>query len=156
MRFKPVPAPPATIDGLFEARRAVPLVPGTEGDCCTRLERRLECPPDEARRWLTFLRALGLVERTSRGFVRTRETPSDLPGRFVERVFGAREALDALREAGPLSEAEVFEGVRADVTPWERGKETGWEETWRERTGRVLEWAVLFDLAERTEAGYDA
>lgn len=158
MRFKPVPAPPATLDGLAEARRAVPLVPGTETDCCARLQSRLDLGArDEARRWLTFLRALGLAEETERGFVRTdREVERDaLAAAFRERVFGAREVLAAI-EGGAATPEEVFEAVADAVPRWERAKGTDWREDWGERVERLLGWAVLFGLAERDGRRYVA
>jgi len=63
MKFKFVPEAPADLGFVADAQRAVPLVPGREDDCCARLTRRLDLPSrDVARTWLTFLRALRLVE----------------------------------------------------------------------------------------------
>lgn len=158
MRLKPVPPAPGDLDELRTARRAVPLVPGSENDCCARLQERIDLPSrDVARTWLTFLRALGLAEEKTGGFARTR---SDLEravvaGRFRERVFGAREVLAVLESAGGLLTAEAtFERVEHVVPRWERHRDPEWRDTWQERIERLLEWAVLFGLAERVDGGY--
>lgn len=158
MRLKPVPPAPEDRERLRRARRGVPLVPGSEADCCARLRGRLDLPTrDVARTWLTFLRALGLAEETSQGFARTREDLAEvaLGEAFREGVFGAREALDALAAADePLPPEAVFEDVEAVVPEWERHKDPAWRDTWHERVTRLLRWAALFGLAERTEGGY--
>lgn len=183
-RFKPVPPAPDDLGAVAAARDAVPLVPGSEADCCGRIRAALDLPArDEARTWLTFLRALGLVRETSRGFARTRasrdgngedggsegsavDRSSDgadvdratLAASFRERVFGAREVLAALDDAdGPLSAGAVFERVDGMVPEWERRRDpAGWEDRWRERVARLLSWAALLGLAERTDGGYRA
>lgn len=152
VRFKPVPDPPADRSGLAAASRAVPLVPGSEDDCCARLGRRLDLPRDEARTWLTFLRALGLAERTGRGFVRTGRDPEGeaVVAAFRDRVFGAREVLAALEAADEsLTAGATFERVADAVPAWERGKAHDWRATWGERVAALLDWAVLFGLADR-------
>lgn len=156
MRFKRVPAPPADRGTLDRARRAVPLVPDPEADCCARLRARLALPDrDAGRAWLTFLRALGLVRRVEAGYRRVRPAPddADLRAAFRDRVYGAREALDALG-TDPVDAAAVFARLRETVPAWERDRDPEWEATWRERTRRLLDWAVLLDLAERTGDGY--
>lgn len=178
-RFKPVPPAPDDLAAVAAAREAVPLVPGTEADCCGRIQSALGLPArDDARTWLTFLRALGLVRETDAGFVRVREgdagdgdagpasdgdvgAASDgdaLAAAFRERVFGAREVLAALDDAdGPLSADEAFEHVRGMVPEWERRRDpAGWEDRWRERVRRLLAWAALLGLAERADGGYRA
>jgi hypothetical protein len=158
MRLKPVPEPPAALSTVEDARRAVPLVPGTEDDCCARLLDRLALRSrDEARTWLTFLRALGLVEERDRGFVRTRDDADReaLATAFREGVFGARELLDALADADdPLDVAAAFERFEPTVPRWERHKSGAWRTTWRERVARLLEWSVLLGLAERVDGTY--
>jgi hypothetical protein len=144
---------------LADAQRAVPLVPGSETDCCERLRSRLGLPDRAAARtWLTFLRALGLVRETERGFVRTdREpTPEAVRDAFRERVFGADDLLSLLEADGPLPADEAFERFADRVSTWEREKHPDWRAVWRERVDRILAWAVLLGWAERTEEGYDA
>lgn len=173
MRLKPVPAPPVdATDGpgtdllafLETARLAVPLVPGSEDDCCARLMARVDevASRDQARTWLTFLRALGLARETaSGGFVRT-DAPVNrgaLADAFRERVFGARELLSILAAAAdePVSAAEAFEAFEPTVPNWERHKDPGrWREVWRERVERLLDWAVLLGVAARRDGGYVA
>ena len=158
MRFKPVPAPPDSLDAVAAAQRAVPLVPDSEDDCCARLRRRRDLPDREtARTWLAFLRALELVEETESGYRRVRvdPTPERVRRAFRERVFGAREALDVLRSAdGPLSSDEVFDRLRDRVPTWERHRDPAWERRWRDRTGSILDWFVLLDLAARDDGEY--
>ncbi|MFB6304053.1 MAG: hypothetical protein ABEH47_02715 [Haloferacaceae archaeon] len=158
MRFKRVPDPPADRAALDDARRAVPLVPDPEADCCARLRDRLDLPDrDAGREWLTFLRALGLVERVDGGYRRVRDPPDDdgLRAAFRERVYGAREALDAAAD-GPVDADAAFDRVRDAVPAWERDRDPDWEATWRERTRRLLDWAVLLGLAERAGERYVA
>jgi hypothetical protein len=158
MRLKPVPPVPEDLDRLWTARKAVPLVPGSEDDCCARLQRRMDLPGrDQARTWLTFLRALGLAEETAQGFARTREDVDTeaLADRFREGVFAAREVLDALDAADePLDVDAVFERVESVVPNWERHKDPAWEDTWRERVARILAWAVLLGLVEEADGEY--
>lgn len=158
MQFKIVPEPPGSLEFLDRARRAVPLVPGSEEDCCARLMDRtgLEAR-DEAREWLTFLRALGLVEVGERGFSRTdRDTDrSSLAAAFRQRIFLAEAVLDALRDAGePLDAPAAFESVSDRIPGWERNRHTDWEDVWTERVRRILEWSVLLGLAERADGRY--
>ncbi|NHN47250.1 hypothetical protein G9464_06515 [Halostella sp. JP-L12] len=159
MRFKEVPPAPDSLDFVADAQRAVPLVPGSEDDCCARLQRRTDVPDREAARtWLTFLRALGLAEETDAGYARTdRDIDREgLAAAFREGVFGAAEVASLLSDH-PLTAAEAFEQFRPDVPQWERHRnpET-WEDEWEGRVARLLEWAVLLGLAERTDAGYVA
>jgi hypothetical protein len=157
-RLKPVPEPPPDLDGLWTARDAVPLVPKSEADCCARVMDRCGLAArDDARTWLTFLRALGLVTAADRGFHRTRDDPdrAALADRFREGVYAAREVLAAVEEAARTAE-ETFAAVESVVPNWERHKDPAWERTWRERTRRLLEWAVLVGLAERDGDRYRA
>jgi len=165
MRLKPLPEPPAdAADGVFDAvaaaQSAVPLVPGTENDCCARLMRREGYQSrDVAREWLTFLRALELAEETDSGFRRTdREpTPEHVRESFRERVFGARETVAVLREAAdPLTAETAFERLRETVPGWERHRRNSWVDHWAARTERLLDWLVLLDLAARADGGYTA
>jgi hypothetical protein len=156
-RFKLVPRAPDSLDEVAAAQRAVPLVPGTEEDCCARLMRRLDFPSrDVARTWLTFLRALELAAERESGFVRLAQEPSPehLRDAFLDGVYGARELQETLGTE-PLDADTVFERFEERVPAWEHHKDpAGWRETWRERVGHLLEWLVLLDLAERREAGY--
>lgn len=176
MRVKVVPHAPESLDRLREIHRAIPLVPDDEESCCARLVRDAEVPAqDEAREWLTFCRALGLAARGStarntevslplglaeegpRGFRRVRGAfdPDALAAAFRERVYAADEALAVLDEAdGPVPVGAVFDRLRERVPAWERKRSTDWSETWTERIERVLDWAVLFGLAEREGEGY--
>ncbi|NHN59786.1 MULTISPECIES: hypothetical protein [Halorussus] len=161
MKFKLVPEPPADLDFVATAQRAVPLVPGSEDDCCARLLDRTDLPSrDAARTWLTFLRALGLAEERTSGFTRTREDPEApfLREQFREDVFGADAVLAILSEAGePLSADEVFERFRDEVPTWEHHKNpNSWAEIWRERVEYLLDWAVLLGLAEEADGTYEA
>lgn len=157
MRFKRLPDPPADRGTVDRARRAVPLVPDPEADCCVRLRDRLDLPDrDAALAWLSLLRALELVERTDGGYRRVRPAPDDAARReaFRERVYGAREALDAVDAEGPLTADKAFERLRGDVPAWERARDPDWTATWRARTRRLLGWAALLGLVERTGDGY--
>lgn len=153
MRYKVVP-PATSTEFLREAHEALPLVPGTVEDCCTRIRDRTEGvhSRDEARELLTFLQAVGLAAEVDEGFYRPREPPGDdeLASAFEEHVYGAREVLGALEESG---EAETVEWVFAEaiepiVPRWERDREGDWRATWRERTERLLAWAAFFGLVE--------
>jgi hypothetical protein len=154
-RFKPVPEPPASLDALAEARRAVPLVPDAEADCCARLQRRLDLNDrQQAETWLMFLRALGLVERKRDGFARTRgDLDRDaLAAAFRDRVVGAAAVLDAVESAEePITVSEAFAAVRETVPEWERRRHDDWAAVWRDRTARTLAWAALFGSVERRE-----
>ncbi|WP_115864857.1 hypothetical protein [Halorussus litoreus] len=159
MQFKLVPEPPADLDFVADAQRAVPLVPGSEDDCCARLLDRTDLTSrDDARTWLTFLRALGLAEEQSSGFTRTRRDPDPefLRERFRDHVFGVPAVLEILNAAeGPLSSGEVFDEFKSEVPTWEHHKNpNSWEEIWSERVGYLLDWAVLLGLVEEVDGEY--
>jgi len=145
-------------DLLRAVTQAVPLVPGSVEDCCTRIRDRTALDSrEEAREWLTFCRALGLVRETDRGYYRVRDPPDGeaLAAAFEENVFGARELLDALDAADePLSAEAAFAAVRDAVPRWERGRDPDWESEWRGRVRRLLEWGVAFGHLERTGGGH--
>ncbi|XVH32312.1 hypothetical protein ACNS7O_03770 [Haloferacaceae archaeon DSL9] len=154
MRFKPVPEPPETLDGLRDAQRAIPLVPSTKTDCLRRLRRRAAPETKSAAQtWLGFLRALELVERTPSGYVRTRTepTPARLRTKLAARLFGADAILDALEgAAGTRSAAALFDDFRDRVPAWETYHDPhGWEAAWERRHERLLEWFVLAGAVER-------
>ena len=156
MRVKLVPPSPEELDTVAAAQRAVPLVPSPEADCCALLVERIDVGSrDVAATWLTFLRGLGLVRETERGFVRTREDPTRaaIAAGLEDGVLGARELLDALT-TDPTSVDEAFEVVRKRVPRWERVKDHAWESTWRTRTERLLGWLVLAGQAERVGDEY--
>lgn len=161
MRLKPVPPAPESLGRIGRVREAVPLTPGSETDCCQRLVDRAGVPAqDDAKTWLTFLRALGLAEETAGGkYVRTRD-PRDpdreyLAERFVDGVYGTRELLEILGAEGPLTADQAFEAYRPEIPEWERQRHENFEHTWRVRVGRMLEWAVLLGLATTTDGAYD-
>ena len=157
MRYKVIPGP-ANGDLLCAVRDAVPLVPGSVGDCCTRIrDRTAVSSREEAREWLTFCQALGLVDETDRGYHRVRDPPGGeaLAVAFEEGVFGAREVVDSLDSAdGPLDATDAFEAVRDSVPRWERDRSPDWESEWRGRVRRLLEWGVVVGHLERTDEGY--
>ncbi|PGF16749.1 hypothetical protein CP556_11905 [Natrinema sp. CBA1119] len=172
MRFKPVPEPPADLAAVETIRRTLPAAAGDADDCCQLLvdETPLETR-DEAATWLTFLRALELATEEPAGFRRrdpgsSAETDSDTPSAlepdrlrraFRERVDGADAVLSALERAdGSLTASEIATAVREERRQsGERGRRPiRAEEKQRERIERLLEWAVLLDLAEKTEDGY--
>ncbi|WP_207589505.1 hypothetical protein [Halomontanus rarus] len=159
MQFKLVPAAPDDLEYVETVQRAVPLVPGSEDDCCARIMRRTEIAPrDEARTWLTFLRALELAEEGPSGFTRTRRDPDPehLRIAFRDRLYGVDRILEILAQADdPLSSEAVYDRFKDDVPTYEQYR---WSErleaVWSERLDRLLEWAVLLDLAERVDDGY--
>ncbi|MFW5957243.1 MAG: hypothetical protein ACOCQ7_02280 [Natronomonas sp.] len=158
VRFKVVPEPPTSIGVIDEFHAALPLVPANEDTCCARLVARTPVDArDRAREWLTFLRALELVEETDDGYRRLR-TDSDLEGRrraFRERVYLVEEVLDAIKSADePLPAETVFAGVETYIPAWERLRHDDPGRIWRDRVARMLEWGVRFDLLERVETGY--
>jgi hypothetical protein len=150
MRYKIVPEPRG-VDLLLSVRDAVPLVPGSVDDCCTRIRDRTELESrDAAREWLTFCQALGLVEETDRGYRRIRDGPGrDALGQALgDHVFGAEEVLRALGTEEPRNVRAVFARVRGTVPRWERDRYQDWEDEWRERIRRLLEWGVAFGRVE--------
>lgn len=158
MRIKSVPPAPDSIDVLAEVQRATPLVPEPEESCCVRVASRMEwIDKDEARRWLAFMRALGLVEAGELGYVRTRVTPdpATLKAPFRSNIFGVEEIRTALKGSSSVTPEAAFEALRPTVPQWERHRNPGtWEYHWQERVTAILEWSCLFGLAERTDEGY--
>lgn len=158
MRFKHVPAAPDSVETVFEARRAVPLVPDTQEDCCTRLMERVGFPErDEAAKWLTFMRALGLVAEHERGYARTREDvdAGGLAVAFLDGVYLAPEVRAAVADADePLSPDAVFDAVSDGVPQYERNKyPRSWREVWGKTVARELDWLVLLGELDRTDDG---
>ena len=159
MRLKPVPEPPADLDRLADYHRAVPLVPGRVDDCCARLRDRFDLPNRQvANDWLAFLRALGLVESTPRGFARTDAalTPERVRRGLREGVLFAPEVLALLAEAppdDPITAADVHAATRDAVPRHDRARDPNWETTWCDRADRLLRWFVLVDLAASVGTG---
>ena len=158
MRYKIVP-PARDRKFLLEVRDALPLVPGSENDCCARIRDRTDVDSRaDARKWLTFCVALGLAAETNRGYHRLRDEPAadELGERLLENVYPAREALASLREAGPATADETFEALRDRMPRWERSRHVDWAAEWRERIANLLEWCVAFGLARREGNGYQS
>lgn len=155
MRYKTAPEPDG-LETLRAVRRAVPLVPGDEEDCCARIAARTEVPGrDAAREWLTFLEALELVSEGEHGYHRTSADPDreTLAEGFLDGVFGAREVVEAAGN-GPIDAEEAFPALETSVPHWERHRNPDWEQEWYETTERLLEWGVRFELLEREEGHY--
>ncbi|MFB6147219.1 MAG: hypothetical protein ABEJ08_05975, partial [Halobacteriaceae archaeon] len=55
---------------------------------------------------------------------------------------------------GPVDESAAFAAVAGAIPDWERQRRADWRAHWRERTRRLLGWAVWFGLAEATADGY--
>lgn len=158
MRFKWVPEPPETIADVEAIHRAIPLVPASESTCLQRIVDR-ETPietREEATRWLTFLRALEVIEQTPNGYRRKRVdlTGDELSGRLSDGIYGARELHDLLaRVDDPMSVDELTDRA-AELPTWERHHHTDHTQVHRRRQRRLVEWFVLCGLAGKTPAGY--
>lgn len=156
MRYKPVPEPVplSTVDAI---QRAVPLVPGSTDDCCARIvDRTTVASRDDARRWLTFLTALGLVDARDGRYVRTDRDPGEdaVAAAFRDNVYGVEELVSTIRAADtPLTVDMVLD--RLDLMPrWERDRSTDPDRDWHTRLSHLLSWAVTFGLLEETATGY--
>ena len=161
MKFKVLPEPAPAVDRVAEMQEAVPLVPDEETSCCARLMQRAGVPSqDRAKEWLTFLRALRLVEEDGGQYRRLPHAadPEELREAFLERVYLAADVLGLLADAEePLDADAVFERVQDRLPQWERLRHTDPEAVWRERIYRILEWAVTLGLAGRADGdGYVA
>lgn len=160
MRIKLVADPPTELAAIADVQRAVPLVPGTEDDCCARIMDRVGIPSrDEARTWLSFLRGIGLAEETESGqFVRTRADPTAdrIATGLLEGIYGAQELTDILTNAEePLDVTTVVDRFEPHVPEWERARDPDrWRDRWTDRIERLLAWFVLVGLAEHTSGGY--
>lgn len=159
MQFKPVPPAPDLLAFLETVRRAVPRDPEDADDCCARLVNRTGIESrDTAAAWLTLLRAFELATEEPAGFARI-QRDSDLEGlrrAFRDRVYGADELLARLEAAdGPLTARAAMTRLSETSSHAERRERSSRLEKRREeRIERLLEWAVLLGLAERTENGY--
>ena len=159
MRFKPVPEPPTDLEAAAPILEAVPETAGAVDDCCGHLvaETRLESR-GAAETWLVFLRALDLATEESAGYRRAtdRSLPEErlesadrrLREAFRERVDGADAVIEALeRSDEPLTLEDVVDAVRNEHRAVSR------ETARTERVHRLLEWALLLGLADRTDDG---
>ncbi|ARS88492.1 hypothetical protein [Natrarchaeobaculum aegyptiacum] len=161
MKFKPVPEPPDALEGLERVVHTVPARSVAVDDCCAHLVAKTDLETrEEAAAWLTFLRALELVDEGREGYYRL-EGASSSDGvddrgtdvarcrrAFVDRVYGVEAVLAALEAVGkPLSASELADGVDDRLVSDRSGS--------GERLVRLLEWAVLFDLVERDGDRYD-
>ena len=164
MRFKPVPDPPADLEDVAPILATVPETAGTVDDCCSHLvaETRLE-DRSAAETWLVFLRALELAAEEPAGYRRTTATSlsadaldsATLGETFRERVSGADAVLEILeRTDEPLSAGDVADTLRGERPALDRERRPDRRENaGRDRVRRLLEWAVLLELAERTADG---
>ncbi|ERH12866.1 MAG: hypothetical protein J07HB67_01892 [halophilic archaeon J07HB67] len=142
--------PARVVDYVGSVQAAVPLVPGSETDCCARLGRRLDFPSrDVSRTWLTFLRGLGLARETEAGFRRTRTEPtvSGVRAGLRDGVLGAREIADRVA-SGPTTLDDAFDAVEPLVPRWERTRTDEWERVWRDRAARLCDWLAVLGLAD--------
>jgi len=156
VRYKVAP-PPRSLDFLARARGAVPLVPDDEADCCRAIQRATDVSDrEQARAYLTFLRALGLVAETDRGYHRTRDAIDHeaLATAYHENVFLVAELLDAV-DAGADDPTSAFEAVRGDIPRWERERDPEWEQRWRRRVDNLLDWAAVVGSLTRADGRLD-
>jgi hypothetical protein len=155
VRYKVAP-PPRSLSFLRTAREAIPLVPDSEADCCRAILTATDVSDREtARKYLVFLQTLELVAESDRGYHRTSAEfdRAALASAFEKSVFGVDVLLAAL-DSNPVDADAVFDAIRDEIPRWERERHADWEGVWRARVTNLLEWAVLFELAERTADGY--
>ena len=155
-RYKVAPGPP-TMDALRSVHAALPLVPENVSDCCARVvDRTSVSNREDAREWITFLRALGLAEETDRGYQRVGTDVSAAAVRdpFAGHVFGVAELLAALDGPEATTVDDGFEALRPVIPEWEHERHPDWEAVWADRTRRLLEWCVTLGLATSVEGGY--
>lgn len=158
MRFKWVREPPDSLGELDDARRAIPLVPARESDCVSRLIDRTGWIDDRetANKWLTFLRALGMVQQVSSGYRRRPEelTAELLVDRLCDGVYGARELRDVLAAADEPLSTDTLVDRAAALPTWERHHQTDHKRVHHRRVRRLVDWFVLCGAAENTPTGY--
>lgn len=150
MRYKIAP-PPQSLSDLQQARAAVPLVPDSQTDCCLSVQQATAIDDRErARQYLTFLRALGLVATTERGYYRTQHDfdIERLRMAYRNNVFLVTELCTAATD----DPDEAFHAVRDEIPRWERERHHDWEATWRERIGYLIEWGRVFGCEQLTPA----
>ncbi len=158
MKFKVLPEPPHDIAAVTSIHRGVPLVPDSEVSCCARLLQRTDIArQDDAKEWLTFLRALELVEKEA-GQYQRRQTPVDaatLQEPFLDNIYLAAEALAVVEAAEtPLPATDVFTRLSDSLPTWDQHRYHDPESVWRDRVRRILEWEVILGLLDRTADGY--
>lgn len=156
VRYKVIPEP-RSVAFLFAVRDALPLVPGSVEDCCTRIRDRTDVTSrDEAREVLTFCQALGLADETDRGFHRIRGDPGtdELADRLTANVFPTRELLAALEANGSLTPTAAFKALRDRIPQWEQTRSTDWKSDWQDRLENLLDWCVVLGLVERIDGVY--
>ena len=133
--------------------RAVPRSPEETDDCCGRICSRTAVESREhASQWLVFLTGLGCVSDDGEGYYRHRDVPEgeELGDWFESSIFAVEEVLGVLEHsAHPLSPGEVLEQVDESTRRRLERAETGVT-----YVTRILEWATVFDRAERTGEGY--
>gem|GEM_PF-270534 len=147
--------PATVVDYVGDVQAAVPLVPGSETDCCARLGRRLDFPSrDVSRTWLTFLRGVDLARETEAGFRRTRTEPtvSGVRTELLAGVLGAREIAARIAD-GPATLDDAFDAVEPLVPRWERTRTDEWERVWRGRAARLCDWLAVLGLCDATGDG---
>ncbi|WP_436344108.1 hypothetical protein [Natronorubrum sp. FCH18a] len=166
MQFKPVPEPPSNIEAIRPILEAVPTRAGAVDDCCQHLlaETHLETR-SEAETWLTFLRALELVTADPAGYRRCSGAEGVIDGAspdsdrlqraFRARVYGVDSVLEILERAEtPLSTEEVVAEFHQQSTASDRRSNVGRNRLDDGvRVHRLLEWAALLGLGERTDDG---
>ncbi|SEH14805.1 hypothetical protein SAMN04487967_1776 [Natronorubrum sediminis] len=166
MQFKPIPEPPHDLESVESILEAVPDTAGAVDDCCAHLvrETRLETRAD-AETWLAFVRALELASEEPAGYRRAEDATvrlaqfeaeaDSLQESFKARVYAAEAVLESLERADePRNVEAVFDDVRGEIPALKRMQNDGDLEThWLERTKRLLEWAALLALVQRTEDG---
>jgi hypothetical protein len=158
VRYKTVPDP-CDLDRVQEIHAAVPADPEATDDCCARL-----CTVgsvrdrDAAREWLPFLTALGLASRTDAGYHRLdwRER-AHLAESFENHVLGARELLDIVDTAGPMSVERLFVNptLRDAVVTGAAGREESphQQRAIKSRIERLVGWSEVLGLVARNSAG---
>ncbi|MWV38248.1 hypothetical protein [Natrialba sp. INN-245] len=163
MRFKPVPEPPEGLEAVAGVAAAVPAesdATASDADCCSRLVERADVEGREAAAtWLTFLRALELVETERDTYRRTANDvdPESLRTTFRSRVRDVPTVLEVLEDSSTgLEVATVTRRVRDRSTERTVGRSHREPDDcarWAERVERLLEWATLFGLVDRTADG---
>jgi hypothetical protein len=142
MRYKVAP-PPRSLSDLQQIRRAIPLVPDDELDCCLSIQRAADIDDrEQARQYLTFLRALDLVATDTRGYYRTQDEfdIKRINTAYQDNVFLVVELCTAA--TGDPNEA--FEAIRGEIPRWERERHCDWEDVWRERVWNIIKWGQTF------------